>query len=144
MFQYKKGYWALSFHINLWISCHLALIMHDATYVVNSSIINKTDHIFKTWNHSLRSWVHFRFGLVITSFFWMVCESADDEKSSCGWCFKVSCRLPLWHRRARIELFYGVRYITIARSWCSTSNGFLHARRKTEWTKWHELLCGWG
>ena len=39
MFQYKKDYLALSFHINLCISSHLALITHDATYIMNSSII---------------------------------------------------------------------------------------------------------
>ena len=39
MFQYQKDYLALCFHINLWIFRHLALITHDATYVVNSSML---------------------------------------------------------------------------------------------------------
>ena len=41
----KNDYLALSLHINLWISYHLALITHDTTYVVNSSIQLKTTDI---------------------------------------------------------------------------------------------------
>lgn len=41
-----KGLFSFKFHINLWISCHLDHITHDAAYVMKSSMyqifVNRT------------------------------------------------------------------------------------------------------
>ena len=52
MLKSKEGYLALSFHTNLSISRHLALI--TLAYIVNSSILYVEQKIARGWNRHLK------------------------------------------------------------------------------------------